>query len=205
MWVRSYSARESLRFRTTSGGTFGVMSSHGALGIGWGRRRGGLPMFSNPEYTRRRAIDTAILAASYRDVWGFPGVAALHVGPGRFWPYQRLIILHDVFPVAVFAVLPAWWLVGASKRPRGVACPGCGHLLAAVPGSCRECGAVVQPPPPPQPSAAGPVLRIAVVLAGLVVFFAWVWHFGGGRQGGMRTDEWDPAPARNWQGAPHGR
>ena len=199
LWARSYGVRDSLRVRTAEG-PVGVISTRGAIGVGWGARRG-RPMSQSWEYTQRRPNDLASASAFYRELYGIPGVAAFHQGPGRFMPWRRFLVVHDVFLVLPFSVLPAWWLIRVAGRRRpGRACPECGHWLSATPAVCPECGCAVGARLSRQPSAAGPVLRVSLVMLGILAFCLWAWDASGSdRKKDQRYSQPDPITAKVWQ------
>jgi hypothetical protein len=202
LWARSYGVRDSVRVRTQSG-VVGGFASRGAIAVGWAGR-GRRPMFSPVEYARQRPIDTATFSGSYGEAYGFPGVAALHIGPSRFMGYRTLLVVHDAILMALFAILPVWWVLSLPRRPVGRPCPSCGHRVTVVSEPCPECGAMPKSRPPAEPSAAGPLLRVAVVTIGLIAFFVWIWQYGGTRRSGSQGDDAN-APARVWQAPPGDR
>ena len=59
------------------------------------------------------------IANAYGEVYGFPGVAALQIGPGRFVGYRVLVVLHDAVLIVLLAVLPLYWAIRLPWRPAG--------------------------------------------------------------------------------------
>lgn len=199
LWARSYGVRDSLRVRVGNRVVVGAFASRGAVAIGWGAR-GRLPI-SHVEYTRRWPIDPAGIANAYGEVYGFPGVAALQIGPGRFVGYRVLVVLHDAVLIVLLAVLPLYWAIRLPWRPAGRPCGDCGFRVIVRSEPCPQCGAKPAPTPPREPSAGGPLVRVVCVMIALIAFFVWVWQYGGARRGGSHGGD-DSAPARVWQVPP---